>query len=124
MKNAKVEIKDLANQVFTIKNNVELAEHIQSIDENKIKLKQINGGTEIEVLVPIEIKNEESIDIEKLQFEVVVATDESFCDGVILLFRSKDSANRIHTFFLAEVGSLRALVACCCHKDMARAGHL
>ena len=67
LKNAKVEIKDLANQVFTIKNNVELAEHIQSIDENKIKLKQINGGTEIEVLVPIEIKNEESIDIERLQ---------------------------------------------------------
>ena len=67
LKNAKVEIKDLANQLFTIKNNVELGDYIQSIDENKIKLKQINSGTEIEVYVPIEIKNEESIDIEKLQ---------------------------------------------------------
>ena len=67
LKNAKVEIKDLANQMFTIKNNVELGEYIQSIEENKIKLKQINGGTEVTVYVPIELKNEKSVDVEKLQ---------------------------------------------------------
>ena len=67
LKNAKVEIKDLANQMFTIRNNVEFGEYIQSIDGNKIKLKQINGGTEVKVYIPIDLKQEESIDVGKLQ---------------------------------------------------------
>ncbi len=67
LKNAKVDIKDLANQTFKLKDNISFGEYIQSIDESKIKLKQINGGTEIKVYIPIELKNEESIDMNKLQ---------------------------------------------------------
>lgn len=67
LKNAKVEIKDLANQLFTINNNVELGEYISSIDDNKIKLNQINGGIEVVLLVPITLKNEETVDIGRLQ---------------------------------------------------------
>ncbi len=67
LKNAKVEIKDLANQLFTINNNVELGDYISSIDDNKIKLNQINGGVEVVLLVPITLKNEETVDIGRLQ---------------------------------------------------------
>ena len=67
LKNAKVEIKDLANQNFKIRDNVVLSEYIQSIEENKIRFKQINGGTEVSVYIPIELKEEEQIDIAKLQ---------------------------------------------------------
>ena len=67
LKNAKVEIKDLANQLFTLRNDIELGEYIQSIDENRIKLRQINGGTEVVLYVPISLKNEETIDVERLQ---------------------------------------------------------
>ena len=46
LKNARVDIKDLANQMFTLEENISLGEYIQSIEDNKIKLKQINNGTE------------------------------------------------------------------------------
>lgn len=37
LKNAKVDIKDLANQTFKLKDNISFGEYIQSIDESKIK---------------------------------------------------------------------------------------
>ena len=67
LKNAKIDIKDLANQVFKLRDNISLGEYIQSIEDGKIKLRQINGGTEIKVYIPIELKNEETIDIARLQ---------------------------------------------------------
>ena len=67
LKNAKVDIKDLANQNFKIRDNVVLSEYVQSIEENKIRFKQINGETEVNVYIPIELKEEEQIDIAKLQ---------------------------------------------------------
>ena len=67
LKNAKVDIKDLASQNFKIRENLVLSEYVQSIEENKIRFKQINGGTEVNVYIPIELKDEEQIDIAKLQ---------------------------------------------------------
>ena len=67
LKNAKVDIKDLQNQIFKIREGVNLSNYIQSIDDNKIRLKQINGGTEVSVYIPIELKEEDSINISKLQ---------------------------------------------------------
>ena len=76
LKNAKVDIKDLANQIFTLKDDISLGEFIQSIEDGKIKLKQINNGTEIKVYIPIELKTEEYVNIAKLQegVEVVLTT--------------------------------------------------
>ena len=67
LKNAKIDIKDLANQIFKVKDNISLGEYIQSIEDGKIKLRQISGGTEVKVYIPIELKNEETVDIAKLQ---------------------------------------------------------
>lgn len=67
LKNAKIDIKDLANQIFKVKDNISLGEYIQSIEDGKIKLRQINGGTEVKVYIPIELKNEDTVDIAKLQ---------------------------------------------------------
>ena len=80
LKNAKVDIKDLANQTFKLKDNISFGEYIQSIDESKIKLKQINGGTEIKVYIPIELKNEESIDMNKLQSGVELSLLGTYVD--------------------------------------------
>lgn len=67
LKNAKVEIKDLTNQIFKLKEGATLGEYVQSIDENKIKVKQISSGTEVKIYIPIELKKEVSIDVKKLQ---------------------------------------------------------
>lgn len=67
LKNAKIDIKDLANQIFKLKDNISLGEYIQSIEDGKVKLRQISGGTEVKVYIPIELKNEETVDIAKLQ---------------------------------------------------------
>ena len=67
LKNAKIDIKDLANQHFKLKDNIVLSEYVQSIEENKIRFKQINGGTEATIYIPIELKEEEQVDIAKLQ---------------------------------------------------------
>ena len=67
LKNAKIDIKDLANQIFKVRDNISLGEYIQSIEDSKIKLRQINGGTEVKVYIPIELKNEETVDIARLQ---------------------------------------------------------
>ena len=67
LKNAKIDIKDLANQIFKLRDNISLGEYIQSIEDGKIKLRQINGGTEVKVYIPIELKNEDTVDIAKLQ---------------------------------------------------------
>ena len=67
LKNAKVDIKDLSNQHFQIRENVVLSEYVQSIEENKIRFRQINGQTEATVYIPIELKEEEQVDIAKLQ---------------------------------------------------------
>ena len=80
LKNAKVDIKDLANQTFKLKDNISFGEYIQSIDESKIKLKQINGGTEIKVYIPIELNNEESIDMNKLQSGVELSLLGTYVD--------------------------------------------
>lgn len=81
LKNAKVQIKDLADQIFKMKENISLGEYIQSIDENKIKLKQINGGTEVKIYIPIELKSETTIDMKKLQEGVEVSLLATYVDN-------------------------------------------
>ena len=80
LKNAKIDVKDLANQAFKFKDNISLGEYIQSIDESKIKLKQINGGTEVKVYIPIELKNEDTIDMNKLQSGVELSLLGTYVD--------------------------------------------
>lgn len=67
LKNTKLEIKDLANQIFKIKEDISLGEYIQAIEENRIRLKQINSGTEVKIYIPVELKDETLVDIDKLQ---------------------------------------------------------
>ena len=81
LKSAKVDIKDLENQIFKLKDNVSLGEYIQSIDENKIKLKQINQGTEVKIYIPIELKTENSIDITRLQSGVELSLVGTYVDS-------------------------------------------
>lgn len=81
LKNAKVEIKDLANQIFKLKENISLGEYIQAINENKIKLKQINSGTEVKIYIPIELKEESLVDINKLQEGVQIGLSGTYVDN-------------------------------------------
>lgn len=67
LKNTKIDIKDLDSQIFKLRDTISLGEYIQSIENGKIKLRQINGGTEVKIYIPIELKNEDKVDIAKLQ---------------------------------------------------------
>lgn len=80
LKNAKVQIKDLADQIFKMKENISLGQYIQSIDENKIKLKQINSGTEVKIYIPIELKSETTIDMKRIQEGVEVSLLATYVD--------------------------------------------
>ena len=66
-KNPKVEIKDYESQIFTIRDGINYDSHVYSINDNKIKLNQINGNSEFIAYVPISLKDLDAIDIEKLQ---------------------------------------------------------
>ncbi len=81
LKNAKVEIKDLANQIFKLKENTVFGDYIQSIDENKIKLKQINSGTEVKIYIQVELKDEDLIDIKKLQEGTLISLSGTYVDN-------------------------------------------
>ncbi len=81
LKNSKIEIKDLENQIFKLRENVSLGEYIQSIEENKIRIKQINSGIEIKIYIPIELKDEESIDMNKLQNGVDIELLATYVDN-------------------------------------------
>lgn len=81
LKNARVDIKDLASQMFTLEENISLGEYIQSIEENKIKLKQINNGTEIKIYIPIKLKNEDYVNMKKLQEGVELILTTTYVDS-------------------------------------------
>ena len=67
LKNGKVEIKNYESQLFKIREDEKLDKNIYSIQDNKIKLNQINNNYEYIAYVPIEIKDTEAIDINMLQ---------------------------------------------------------
>ncbi|MCI8290944.1 MAG: DUF11 domain-containing protein [Clostridia bacterium] len=81
LKNAKIDIKDLANQIFKLKDDISLGEYIQSIDENKIKLKQVNSGTEVKIYLPIELKTESLIDVNKIQEGTQINLSGTYVDN-------------------------------------------
>lgn len=81
LKSAKVDIKDLANQIFKLRDDISLGNYIESINENKIKLRQINAGTEVKVYLPIELKNDTSIDMTKLQEGVELSLLATYVDN-------------------------------------------
>jgi len=81
LKNARVDIKDLASQMFTLEENISLGEYIQSIEENKIKLKQINSGTEVKIYIPIKLKNEDYVNMKKLQEGVELILTTTYVDS-------------------------------------------
>lgn len=80
LKNAKIDIKNLENQIFTLKSDELLGEYVQSIQDNKIKLKQINSGTEIRVYIPIEVKTEDYVDVKKVQEGALVILSGTYVD--------------------------------------------
>ena len=81
LRNSKIDIKDLENQIFKIRNDVSLGEYVQSIDGNKIKIKQINSGTEVKIYIPIELKDENQIDMNKLQDGVEIELLTTYVDN-------------------------------------------
>lgn len=81
LKSAKVNIKDLENQIFKLKEDIPLGQYIQSIDQNKIKLRQINSGTEVKVYLPIELKEETEIDMTRLQEGVEINLLATYIDN-------------------------------------------
>ena len=81
LKNARIDIKDLASQMFTLEDNISLGEYIQSIEDNKIKLKQINNGTEVKVYIPIKLKDEEYVNIKRLQEGVQLVLTTTYVDN-------------------------------------------
>lgn len=82
LKNAKIDIKNLENQIFTLKSDEILGEYVQSIQDNKIRLKQINNGTEVRVYIPIEVKKKEYIDVKKVQEGAQVILSGTYVDEV------------------------------------------
>ena len=80
LKNAKIDVKDLENQIFDLREDFSLGEYVQSIENGKIRLKQINGGTEVTIYIPIKLKDEEAVNIKKLQEGVEIALIGTYVD--------------------------------------------
>lgn len=80
LKNAKIEMKDLENQIFNLRNGEFLGEYIQETQENKIKLKQINSGTEVRLYIPIELKKEEYVNIKAIQEGMQISLSGTYVD--------------------------------------------
>ena len=56
-----LESVDGAGINYKIKDNLELSEMVQSIQDNTLKLRQINNSSEVNISLPIEYKNEEYV---------------------------------------------------------------
>ena len=68
LKNTQIEILEAyENQGinYKIKDDLELSEKIESLEDNILKLKQINNSSEVNISIPIEYKNEEYVNENK-----------------------------------------------------------
>ena len=75
-----LELIDLDNQMFQIKGEILTGEFIQLVDGNKLYLNQISSGMEIEINIPIEFKNPEQINIEKINSVVNFGLTGTYVD--------------------------------------------
>lgn len=61
-----LEAEEGAGINYKLKDDLELSETVQSLEDNTIKLRQINNSSEVNILLPIEYKNEEYVNEKKL----------------------------------------------------------
>ena len=82
LKNAKIEFKgeNEKNPNFLLKANSEEYEMIQSLEDTVINLKQINGGIETKLDIPIEYRNEQYVDISTLSQNNKVVFTATYID--------------------------------------------
>lgn len=81
LKSPVLEIADLENQMFQIKGEILTGEFIQAVDGNKLYLNQIADGMEIEINIPIEFKESESFDINKINSNINFNLTGTYVDG-------------------------------------------
>lgn len=81
-KNGKLIIKDLDGQIFQLKDidDIEKNEIIQTIDGNKIKLRQLNSGLNYKFNLPIVFKDNEFVNIDALQKGLEIELIGSYLD--------------------------------------------
>lgn len=83
LKDAKVEIKENeegAGLNFVLKENQELSEMIQNLDNNVIEFRQIDCGSNLNIQLPIEYKNETYINESKLSKDFKVCFTGIYVD--------------------------------------------
>lgn len=78
-KNGKLIIKDLNNQAFEL-GEIKENDIIQSISENKIKLRQLNSGLNYKFYLPISFKEEDFINIDVLKSGLEIELIGSYVD--------------------------------------------
>ncbi len=81
LKSSKIDIKNLENQIFKLRDDIPLGQYIQSVEQNKIKLNQIENGNEVKIYIPIELKEESDIDISTLQSGVELELVTTYIDN-------------------------------------------
>ncbi len=83
LKNGKVEFlenEEGAGLNFKLKDNLELSDSVQSLEDNILKLKQINSSSETFISVPIEYEQESYVDDANLSKDAKVLFTGSYID--------------------------------------------
>lgn len=83
LKDAKVEIKEAeegAGLNYVLKSGIELSEMVQSLDNNILEFRQINNNSEQKINLPIEYKNEDYINENKLSKDSKVVFSGIYVD--------------------------------------------
>lgn len=84
LKDAKVEIKESeegAGLNFSLKENMELSEMIQKLEDNVIEFRQVNSNSELNIQIPIEYKNEDYINENKLSKDSKIIFTGTYIDN-------------------------------------------
>lgn len=84
LKDAKVEIKESeegAGLNYRLKENIELSEMIQKLEDNVIEFRQVNSNSELNIQIPIEYKNEDYINENKLSADSKIIFTGTYIDN-------------------------------------------
>ncbi len=84
LKNAKIQITEAKERKginFDLKEKTEVENTIRNIEENTIYLNQINKSSETKISVPIEYKNEEYVNEEKVSKDALVIFTGTYIDN-------------------------------------------
>lgn len=83
LKNAQIEIKETEEGKdinYKIKEDLELSDTVQGLEDNILRLKQVNNSSEVNISIPIEYQNETFVNEEKLNSESKIIFTGTYVD--------------------------------------------